>query len=153
MIDVRFAQTLLYSFLEQALISGIFHADPHPGNIYIEEHTGRVAMLDYGAVGRLAELQQEGLKYFLVGIHQNDAALVVDGISLLVENAEEMNRQEMEQAISQILLKINYVSRIPTDELIYSIFSVVREFGLHFYPICQRCITCDCHVRWHIVHD
>lgn len=130
----QFAQTLLYSFLEQALISGIFHADPHPGNIYIEEPTGRVAILDYGAVGRLAELQQEGLKYFLVGIHQNDAALVVDGIAQLVENAEQINRHEMEQAISQILLKINYVSTIPTDELMYSIFSVVREFGLHFYP-------------------
>lgn len=134
-IDRReFAQTLLYTFLEQALISGIFHADPHPGNIYVEENSGRVAMLDYGAVGRLAMLQQEGLKYFLVGIHQNDAALVVDGISQLVENAEEINREEMEQAISQILLKINYVSKIPTDELMYSIFSVVREFGLHFYP-------------------
>ena len=129
-----FAQTLLYTFLEQALVSGIFHADPHPGNIYLEEDTGRLAMLDYGAVGRLALQQQDGLKYFLVGIHQNDAALVVDGISLLVENAEHINRQEMEQAISQILLKINFVSRIPTDLLIQSIFSVARDFGLHFYP-------------------
>lgn len=130
----QFAQTLLYTFLEQTLISGIFHADPHPGNIYIEETSGRVALLDYGAVGRLAELQQEGMKYFLVGIHQNDAALVVDGIAQLVENAEQINRHKMEQAISQILLKINYVSTIPTDELMYSIFSVVRDFGLHFYP-------------------
>lgn len=130
----EFAQTLLYAFLEQALVSGIFHGDPHPGNIYVEQDTGKLAMLDFGAVGRLAVEQQDGLKYFLVGIHQNDAALVVDGISLLVENAEDINRHEMEQAISQILLKINYVSSIPTDVLIYSIFSVAREFGLHFYP-------------------
>lgn len=130
----EFAQTLLYAFLEQALVSGIFHGDPHPGNIYVEQDTGKLAMLDFGAVGRLAVEQQDGLKYFLVGIHQNDAALVVDGISLLVENAEDINRHEMEQAISQILLKINYVSSIPTDVLIYSIFSVAREFGLLFYP-------------------
>ena len=128
-----FAQNLLYTFLEQALISGIFHADPHPGNIYIEQDTGKLVMLDYGAVGRLALQQQDGLKFFLVGIHQNDAALVVDGISLLVENAEDINHIEMEQAISQILLKINYVTHIPTDVLIYSIFSVVRDFGLHFF--------------------
>ncbi|MEG0473507.1 MAG: AarF/UbiB family protein, partial [Solibacillus sp.] len=134
-IDRRhFAQSLLFSFLEQVLVSGIFHADPHPGNIYIEQHTGKLTMLDFGAVGRLANPQQEGLKYFLVGIYQNDAPLVVDGVSLLVENTEDINRIEMEQAISQILLKINYVSQIPTDVLIYSIFSVVREFGLHFYP-------------------
>ncbi|MEK4426807.1 ABC1 kinase family protein [Solibacillus sp. FSL K6-1523] len=134
-VDSRqFAQTLLFSFLEQALVSGIFHADPHPGNIYIEQDTGKLTMLDFGAVGRLAEPQQEGLKYFLVGIYQNDAPLVVDGVRLLVENTEDINRIEMEQAISQILLKINYVSQISTDVLIYSIFSVVREFGLHFYP-------------------
>lgn len=130
----EFAKTLLYTFLDQALVSGIFHADPHPGNIYIEEDSAQLTMLDFGAVGRLANQQQDGLKYFLVGIHQNDAGLVVDGIALLVENAEEINRLEMEQSISQILLKINYVSHISTDELIYSIFSVARDFGLHFYP-------------------
>ncbi|MER2039289.1 MAG: AarF/UbiB family protein [Solibacillus sp.] len=130
----QFAKTLLHSFLEQALVSGIFHADPHPGNMYIEEGTGQLAMLDYGAVGRLAVQQQDGLKYFLVGIHQNDAALVVDGIRLLVENAEDINEQEMEQAISQVLLRISYVSKVPTDVLVYSIFSIVRDFGLHFYP-------------------
>ncbi|MEG0473359.1 MAG: AarF/UbiB family protein, partial [Solibacillus sp.] len=89
-IDRRqFAQSLLFSFLEQVLVSGIFHADPHPGNIYIEQHTGKLTMLDFGAVGRLADPQQEGLKYFLIGIYQNDAPLVVDGVSLLVENTED----------------------------------------------------------------
>lgn len=129
-----FAQTLLNAFLEQALISGIFHADPHPGNIYIEQKTAKLAMLDYGAVGRLAVQQQEGLKLFLIGIHQNNAAIVVDGISLLVENEQEIDHADMQQAISQILLRINYASHLPTDELIYSIFSVARDFGLHFYP-------------------
>lgn len=130
----EFAQTLMYAFLEQVLISGIFHADPHPGNIYIDKHTGFITLLDFGAVGRLAAQQQEGLKLFLVGIHQNDANIIVDGVSLLVENIAEVEREGIEQAISQILLKISYVERIPTDELIYSLFSVVREFGLQFYP-------------------
>ena len=130
----EFAQTLLSTFLEQALISGIFHADPHPGNIYIEKKSGAITLLDFGAVGRLAVQQQEGLKLFLVGIHQSDAAVIFDGITLLVENADDVEREEIEQAISQILLKISYVERIPTDELMYSLFSVVREYGLQFYP-------------------
>lgn len=129
-----FAQQLLYMFLEQLLVSGIFHADPHPGNIYIEKHTGAITMLDLGAVGRLAAQQQEGLKLFLAGIDQNNAGLIFDGVTLLVENADEAERAEIEQAISQIILRISYVERIPTDDLIYSLFSVVREFGLRFYP-------------------
>ena len=130
----EFAQNVLYAFLEQALISGIFHADPHPGNIYVENRKGMITLLDFGAVGRLAERQQEGLKLFLVGIHQNDVGTLVDGITMLVENAEEVERERIEQAVSQVLLKISYVDRVPTDELIYSIFSIVREFGLRFYP-------------------
>lgn len=129
-----FAQQLLFVFLEQLLVSGIFHADPHPGNIYIEKHTGAITLLDLGAVGRLAAQQQEGLKLFLAGIDQNNAGLIFDGVTLLVENADEGERAEIEQAISQIMLRISYVDRIPTDDLIYSLFSVVREFGLHFYP-------------------
>ena len=130
----EFAQNVLYAFLEQALISGIFHADPHPGNIYIENHKGMITFLDFGAVGRLATRQQEGLKLFLVGIHQNNAGILVDGITLLVENADEVEGEKIEQAVNQVLLKISYVDRVPTDELIYSIFSIVREFGLRFYP-------------------
>lgn len=130
----QFAQNLLYVFLEQALISGIFHSDPHPGNIYIEHNTGKPVLLDFGAVGRLAAAQQEGLKLFLVGIQQNDESLLLDGVLLLVENDEHIDREKVEQAISQVLLRITYIENVPTDELIYSIFSIIRECGMHFYP-------------------
>lgn len=128
------AKNLFHSFLEQALVSGIFHADPHPGNIYITSRTGMLTMLDFGAVGRLAEKQQDGLKQFLIGIALNDANVVYEGITELVDNAMEVNEEEVEQAIGQVLLKISYAENVQTDELIYSIFSIVREFGLHFYP-------------------
>ncbi|MET4561363.1 ubiquinone biosynthesis protein [Lysinibacillus parviboronicapiens] len=134
-IDRRqFAQTILYSFFEQMLFSGIFHADPHPGNIYIDETDGAPILLDFGAVGRLGTTQQEGLKLFLMGIQQNDSSILYDGLMLLVEKANHVERARMEQAIDQILLKISYVDRIPTEELIHSLFTVVRDFGLAFYP-------------------
>ncbi|WP_373877055.1 ABC1 kinase family protein [Lysinibacillus piscis] len=129
-----FARTILYSFFEQMLFSGIFHADPHPGNILIDEVDGTPILLDFGAVGRLGTTQQEGLKLFLMGIQLNDVNTLYDGLMLLVENADDADRARMEQAINQILLKISYVDRIPTEELIYSLFTVVREFGLTFYP-------------------
>ncbi|KGR75131.1 ABC1 kinase family protein [Ureibacillus sinduriensis] len=128
------AETLLFSYLEQALVSGIFHADPHPGNIYYDPTTREISVLDFGAVCRLSASQQEGLKLFFVGIQQSDSAILYDGISLLVKKRNDVDRGELEQAISQILLKISYVERIRTDEIVYSIFSVIRDFGLQFYP-------------------
>ncbi|MFJ8514009.1 ABC1 kinase family protein [Lysinibacillus xylanilyticus] len=130
----QFARTVLYSFFEQMLFSGIFHADPHPGNIHIDETDGTPILLDFGAVGRLGATQQEGLKLIIMGIHLNDSSTVFDGVTLLVENADHAERAKIEQAIDQILLKISYVDRIPTEELIHSLFTVVRDFGLTFYP-------------------
>ena len=130
----QFAEMLLFSFLEQALVSGIFHADPHPGNIFIEDETNHITLLDFGAVGRLGALQQEGLKLFLVGVHQNNAVVVTDGVQLLVENAEDIIPEELEQQINDILLRISYIDHIEASELIYAIFTVVRDHGLKFYP-------------------
>ena len=81
-IDRRqFARTVLYSFFEQMLFSGIFHADPHPGNIHIDETDGTPVLLDFGAVGRLGATQQEGLKLFLMGIQLNDSSVLYDGLT------------------------------------------------------------------------
>ncbi|MFJ5768726.1 ABC1 kinase family protein [Psychrobacillus sp. NPDC093180] len=130
----EFAQTVLFSFFEQMLFSGIFHADPHPGNIFINEVDGTPILLDFGAVGRLAGPQQEGIKLFLMGIQQNDANILYDAITQLVEDHEHIDQAKMEQAMAQILLRISYVPRIQTDELIHSFFEVIRDFGLSFYP-------------------
>ncbi|TSI07707.1 AarF/ABC1/UbiB kinase family protein [Lysinibacillus sp. BW-2-10] len=130
----KIAETLLFTYLEQALVSGIFHADPHPGNIYYDGKTDTITLLDFGAVCRLSSSQQEGLKLFFIGIQQRDASILFDGISLLVKNKNDVDRHDLEQAISQIILKISYVDRIQTDELVYSIFTVIRDFGLQFYP-------------------
>lgn len=142
-----FARNLLFAFIEQAFVSGIFHADPHPGNIYIDTNKSELVMLDFGAVGRLGFQQREGLKYFLAGINQNKASICVDGIALMIENTENLDRVQMEQAIDQILLKLNHTSKMPTDVLVNSIFSIVRDFGLNFYPsisgILRAIVTID----------
>ncbi|WKA56851.1 AarF/UbiB family protein [Planococcus shenhongbingii] len=129
-----FARTVLFSFFEQMLDSGIFHADPHPGNIFIDERDGSPILLDFGAVGRLAAPQQEGLSLFIIGVEQGDASVIYDAVTLLVEDSQHIDRHRFEQAIGQILLKISFVNRIPTTELIHSLFDLVRDFGLSFYP-------------------
>src|SRR6185312_3050705 len=55
------ASRLLSSFLGQVLEDGLFHADPHPGNLLIDE-AGTVWMLDFGSVGRLDARALDGLR-------------------------------------------------------------------------------------------
>ena len=52
---------------------------------------------------------------------------------MLIKNKDDINRRDLEQGIGQILLKISYINKVPTDETIYSIFTLIRESGLQFY--------------------
>ena len=44
------AEELLRAYLKQILVDGFFHADPHPGNVFLTDD-GRVALIDLGMVG------------------------------------------------------------------------------------------------------
>ena len=56
------AEELFRAYLKQILVDGFFHADPHPGNVFVTDD-GRIALLDLGMVGMLSpELQQELLR-------------------------------------------------------------------------------------------
>ncbi|WP_230321302.1 ABC1 kinase family protein [Planococcus salinarum] len=129
----EFARTVLFSYLEQMFFHGIFHADPHPGNIFIDKMDGKPIILDFGAVGRLSEEQQEALNHFVIGIQQSDVGVITDAMIALVQDTKSIERKRIEYAISQILLRISYIDKIPTRELIHSMFDIVRDFDLKFY--------------------
>ncbi|HEY0024903.1 MAG TPA: AarF/ABC1/UbiB kinase family protein [Longimicrobium sp.] len=59
------AEELFRAYLKQILVDGFFHADPHPGNVFLTDDR-RVALLDVGMVGRIGpDLQQHLLRMLL----------------------------------------------------------------------------------------
>lgn len=61
------ADELFRAYLDQILIEGFFHADPHPGNISLTDD-GRIAMLDLGMVARVPHRMQDRLVKLLVAV-------------------------------------------------------------------------------------
>jgi ubiquinone biosynthesis protein len=61
----------LVSFLEGAMLFGVFHGDLHGGNLLVQE-SGRVALLDYGITGRLDESRRLAFLRMLMGATGND---------------------------------------------------------------------------------
>jgi ubiquinone biosynthesis protein len=61
------AEELFRAYLKQILIDGFFHADPHPGNVFLADD-GRLALLDLGMVGRLSPELQEHLTKLVLAI-------------------------------------------------------------------------------------
>ena len=54
------ADELFSAYLKQFLIDGLFHADPHPGNVFLTDDD-RIALLDLGMVGRVTRTFQDNL--------------------------------------------------------------------------------------------
>jgi len=74
--QVRVAKSVLARRFQHAIYSmlyshGIFHADPHPGNVFFSEH-GQISFVDFGLVGRLSEDEKWALSSFYFACSRKD---------------------------------------------------------------------------------
>ena len=70
------AEHLFHAYLQQILVDGFFHADPHPGNVFLTDY-GSIALIDLGMVARITHGFQELLLQLLLAIsegHGEEAA-------------------------------------------------------------------------------
>ena len=69
-IDGRaLADELFRAYLQQILIDGVFHADPHPGNVFLTSDR-RLALIDLGMVGRISGAVQAQFVAEAAGLRQ-----------------------------------------------------------------------------------
>jgi predicted unusual protein kinase regulating ubiquinone biosynthesis (AarF/ABC1/UbiB family) len=67
----RLAADLFRAYLHQIVIDGFFHADPHPGNVFLTDD-GRIALLDLGMVSRLSPVRQDQLLKLLLAVGEGN---------------------------------------------------------------------------------
>ena len=63
------AEELLSAYLKQFLVDGLFHADPHPGNVFLTDDD-RIALFDLGMVGRVTRTFQDNLLRLMLAISE-----------------------------------------------------------------------------------
>lgn len=86
----RIANLLVDFYLEQLLKTGLFHGDPHPGNLFLMED-GRICFHDFGLVGYLDRTTRRNLGLFLQAFVQQDAGWMLDAaveLSLIDSGAD-----------------------------------------------------------------
>jgi ubiquinone biosynthesis protein len=71
------ARTFFRAYIRQITVKGLYHADPHRGNVLLTPE-GRLALLDFGLIGRLDDDTRTSLALLLLAIAQNRADDVAD---------------------------------------------------------------------------
>jgi ubiquinone biosynthesis protein len=87
---------------------GFFHADPHPGNFFIEP-TGRVGIVDFGMVGTLDDRLREQLGRLLSGFLRQDAGRLTDALLALGMSTGVVDRARLREDLGNLLAR--YVGR------------------------------------------
>jgi ubiquinone biosynthesis protein len=88
---VELARDFFRAYVYQVVVEGVYHADPHSGNVLLTPD-GRLALLDFGLLGRIDEDTRRGLALLLLAIAQNradDVADLVVGLSLTSVDSDE----------------------------------------------------------------
>jgi len=84
----QLAKNLLDSFLSQILTDGVYHADPHPGNVLVDRH-GTLWFIDFGAVGWIDPVTLEGLQQMALGFTLRDPSVLARAVRRVAGQAGE----------------------------------------------------------------
>jgi predicted unusual protein kinase regulating ubiquinone biosynthesis (AarF/ABC1/UbiB family) len=96
------AEELFKAYLQQVLVDGLFHADPHPGNVFLTDD-GRIALLDLGMVGHTTPSMQDNLLKLLMAIGDGKGDDVAELLIRIGETGEKFNAMEFRRRIGKLV--------------------------------------------------
>jgi ubiquinone biosynthesis protein len=118
--------------LKMVCEDGFFHADPHPGNFFIEPN-GAIGLIDFGMVGVIDEQTQELLAELLIAINHQDADRLVDVFLDLGVTRKRTDRALVRRDIDQLLS--TYwglpLGELKVAALLNDVYSIMRRHQMH----------------------
>src|SRR5689334_5350477 len=96
------ADELFSAYLKQFLVDGLFHADPHPGNVFLTDDD-RIALLDLGMIGRVTRSFQDNLLRLLLAISEGRGDAAAEAAVKMGEPKEGFDRRVFNRRITDLV--------------------------------------------------
>jgi ubiquinone biosynthesis protein len=96
------ADELFSAYLKQFLVDGLFHADPHPGNVFLTDDD-RIALLDLGMIGRVTQTFQDNLLRLLLAISEGRGDTAAEAAVRMGEAKEGFDRRAFDRRIADLV--------------------------------------------------
>ncbi|SFL26748.1 ABC1 kinase family protein [Halanaerobium salsuginis] len=90
------------TLMRQVLINGFFHADPHPGNIFITGEKN-ITYVDFGMVGRITEEDRDLMALLFYALLNKKLNMLMDIILILGDKPDQFNRRRFRLDIEKLL--------------------------------------------------
>jgi len=125
------AEELFRAYLEQILVHGFFHADPHPGNVFLTPDR-RIALLDLGMVGRILPRLQEDLLQLLLAIAEGRGDEAANIAIKIGEQKEDFDHNAFRRRIGELVAqqKSATVAQMQVGRLVLEVTQTSAENGI-----------------------
>jgi ubiquinone biosynthesis protein len=126
------AEELFRAYLKQVLVDGLFHADPHPGNVFLTDD-GRIALLDLGMVGHTTPSMQNNLLKILIAIGEGKAETAADVVCQISEKEKDFEAQPFTKRISQLVAERQgqALKQINVGKTLLEVTGIAADSGLY----------------------
>lgn len=127
------AHRLIEAFLHQIFDVGVFHADPHPGNILIERD-GTIVLIDLGAVGRIGPGHRSAVLDLLAAAAMGDAVSLRQALERIALFDRRLDTRVLDAALETFLGRHMSAGGGITAAAFEDLASLIGQFGIRLPP-------------------
>jgi ubiquinone biosynthesis protein len=123
----------LAAILEQIFDHGFFHADPHAGNLFFMEDTGKIGFIDLGLVGHLGDDDKQKFLKVILSVLKRDRDKLAESLFALGTPAKTTDYASFERQIQALLDRVKQqgMSALKLDALVNELLQIARDNAVH----------------------
>jgi ubiquinone biosynthesis protein len=146
------AERLADSFFRQIFDYGFFHADPHPGNLFVLEDNV-VCFLDYGMMGNIMRKDIEQLGYMFLAVKSKDVRKIIKALQALSDQPVIKNFRELETDLNEFVENHAFraVSQNEMSTILLDLKDIIVKHGIkapsHFFLLARAMVTAEGLIR------
>lgn len=120
------------SYVKQILIDGFFHADPHPGNIFVTG-PGRIALIDFGMVGVVDKTMRKSMARYFIAIVNKDAQTFVEVLDEITHIHPDTDREKLARDVGKIITRYSgqKLGQIRLETLIPELMDLTFRYKIY----------------------
>jgi len=120
------------ALLQMIFVHGHFHADPHPGNLFVMRNNV-ISFIDFGMVGTLKPAHMDFLAGFILGFERNESKMITRALLPLSGKKFYEYSEELEFEVEDLIKRNSYLpyERVDFSQLLMECVNIVLKYKLH----------------------
>ncbi len=131
----KIAEIGVNSFFRQVFINGFFHADPHPGNLFVTRK-GKLCFIDFGSMGYIPPSDKDALGAVFIGIETRNSQRIIRALKQLSGTKDIENEEALEIRLLELIedYSVLNLKDIKLGDLFMELKDIIIEFKIVVPP-------------------